>query len=77
MVWQITNVPTAASGVGIECKPLENGDFRVQTTEGWEICMICGTTPESIASGIANALRLMRDQGFEHGRQHVRTALGL
>lgn len=77
MVWNVTNVPTAASGIGIECKPTENGDFRVQTSEGWEICTICGTTPASVADGIASAIRMVRDRGFEQGRQHVRTALGI
>lgn len=77
MVWNVTNVPTAASGIKIECKPTEGGHFRVQTSEGWEICTIHGATPESIADGIASALSLVRDQGFEQGRQHVRTALGI
>ena len=77
MVWKVTNVPTKGSKTGIECKPTEHGDYRVQTTEGWEICTICGTTPESIASGIASALSKVRDVGFEQGREHVRNALGI
>lgn len=77
MVWNVTNVPTAASGIGIECKPTENGDYRVQDAEGWEICTICGTTPASIADGIASMARLIRDRGFEQGRAHVRRALGI
>ena len=77
MVWQVTNVPTKDSGIGIECKQTEHGDYRVQTTEGWEICVIYGTSPESIANGIASAISLVRDAGFEQGREHVRTALGI
>lgn len=77
MVWQIKNVPTAASGVGIECIQAENGDYLVQTADGWKICTICGTTPASIASGIALMAMLIRDRGFEQGRKHVRHALGI
>lgn len=77
MVWKVTNVPTAESGIGIECQVTEQGDYRVQTTEGWEICTITGATPESIATGIASALQLVRDRGFEQGRKHVRAALGI
>ena len=77
MVWNVTNVPTRASNIGIECALTEHGDYRVQTTEGWEICTICGTTPESIASGIASALSEVRDVGFEQGREYVRNAFGI
>ena len=77
MVWQVVNVPPKGGNVGIECKPTEHGDYRVQTSDGWEICTICGTSPESIASGIASAIRMVCDVGFEQGREHVRAALGI
>lgn len=77
MVWQVVNVPTAASGIVIECTPLADGDYRVHTSEGWEICTICATTPASTASGIARAMSMVRDRGFEQGRKHVRDALGI
>ena len=77
MVWKVMNVPTRDSNIAIVCVPQENGNFRVQNSEGWEICTICGTTPESIASGISSALTKVRDIGFEQGRGHVRYALGL
>lgn len=77
MVWKIANVPTAASGIGIECKPQENGDYLVQTAKGSAICTINGTAPASIASGIASMAMLIRDRGFEQGRKHIRHALGI
>lgn len=77
MVWQVTNIPTSASGIGIEGVVTEHGDFRVQTSEGWEIVEISAGTPNAIARNIATVVRMARDAGFEQGRAHVRKALGL
>lgn len=78
MVWRIVNVPQKDDiHTLIECVPQDNGDFLVQTSSGWSICELCGSSPESLAREIASALTGMRDIGFEQGRRHVRMALGL
>lgn len=78
MVWQVVNLPTAASGTDIQCVYEEDTrSFRLQTGEGWRIADLTATTPQGLASEIASLVRIVRDQGFEQGRAHVRAALGV
>ena len=75
MVWRITNVPTSESLVAIKCKHTDEGDYQIYTSEGAIICVIRGTTPDSICEGLATVVP--RDIGFDQGRSYIRKALGL
>lgn len=78
MVWQVINLPTRASNNEIVCVYEESTQsYRLQTSEGWRIADLAATTPQGLASEIASLVRIVRDQGFEQGRAHVREALGV
>jgi hypothetical protein len=59
----------------VKCE-YENGVYTVLAEE-WVVCTIHATTPQAVANQIAAAIRTARDKGFEHGREHVRNALGI
>ncbi len=54
-----------------------NGVIQVTNAHGAVIMQFSQGTPAALASQIAQAVALARDQGFEMGRAHIRTALGL
>lgn len=76
MVWRVVNVPKKDSGIKIKCTSTDNG-FRVHTDNGYEICIINSESKKGIAEDIEYLLTKFRDIGFEHGREHIRNALGI
>lgn len=77
-MYNFCNLPRRTSKTEIVGTPLENGDFAIfakQDHFSVTICTICGTSPESIARGIADAIKNARDVGFEQGREYVHRAI--
>jgi len=48
----------------------------IVNAEGFIVCRIHAETPQGMADEIARAIEDARDQGFEHGREYVRRAMG-
>ena len=71
------NLPPAGEyNSDLVCIPSPHG-FSVRTSDGWKVCDISRASDIATANDIAQAITRARDAGFEHGRRHIRTALGL
>ena len=77
MPYKLTNLPKAQKSLedDVQCD-YENGVYTLHAG-GWRICTMHAQTPDGMARDIAAAIRTARDRGFEHGREHVRKALGV
>lgn len=75
---RVMNVPNINDKtVGIKVTVNAAGDYQVSTTDRWNITEVSGHSKESTASDIQSLLQEFLKIGFEQGRTHVRTALGL
>ena len=74
-MYQFTNLPTK-NGPEMEAV-VTDGWFRIQTTEGREICAVSRSTPEGTASDIVDAIRFARDRGYQQALADIRRQLGI
>ena len=75
-MYRMVNLPAKKDNQIIEGK-FTGHSYRIQTSDGWEICQISKSTDEGIAREIAAAIRFARDLGYAQAQEDMRRQLGL